>query len=90
MELAQLKWYNYYLSLPSCVFVLAKVEKDIAAGNNTTVYNVHSFYIKGLILDNLGNHTGAIEYFDKALSIYPKDLSRITGLDNDVLESKVC
>ena len=29
---------------------------------------------KGLALDGLGNHTGAIEYYDKALAIDPKNV----------------
>ena len=29
---------------------------------------------KGLALDDLGNHTGALQYFDKALAIQPNDI----------------
>jgi tetratricopeptide (TPR) repeat protein len=28
---------------------------------------------KGVVLDDLGNHTGAIQYFDKVLAIQPND-----------------
>jgi tetratricopeptide (TPR) repeat protein len=28
---------------------------------------------KGLVLDNLGNHTGALQYFDRAIAANPKD-----------------
>ncbi len=31
----------------------------------------NALYIKGIALDDLGNHTGAIEYYDKALAIEP-------------------
>jgi tetratricopeptide (TPR) repeat protein len=31
--------------------------------------------IHGIVLDNLGNHTAAIEYYDKALAIDPKSLT---------------
>ena len=48
--------------LPS-VYVVAKVQKDIAAGN------VSSLFKKGLGLYNAGNHTGAIKYYTKALTV---------------------
>src|SRR5215469_13841044 len=53
--------------LPS-VFGSAKAEKwkDVAvSGNDTTFYN------QGLLLFKLGNYTGPIENFDKALAIDP-------------------
>jgi Flp pilus assembly protein TadD len=34
-------------------------------------------YEKGVFLDKLGNHTGAIEYFDKALAIDPNDIDAL-------------
>ena len=34
-------------------------------------------YNKGVVLDNLGNHTGAIVYYDKALAIDPHDVSAL-------------
>jgi tetratricopeptide (TPR) repeat protein len=36
--------------------------------------NVIAIYDKGNALDNLGNHTQAISYIDKALAIDPKDI----------------
>jgi tetratricopeptide (TPR) repeat protein len=36
-----------------------------------------ALYEKGVFLDKLGNHTGAIEYFDKALAIYPHDIDAL-------------
>jgi tetratricopeptide (TPR) repeat protein len=33
--------------------------------------NVNELNDKGNTLENLGNHTGSIEYFDKALDINP-------------------
>jgi tetratricopeptide (TPR) repeat protein len=32
-----------------------------------------ALFKKGLALDNLGNYTGAIKYYDKALDIDPND-----------------
>ena len=32
-----------------------------------------ALYNKGVALDSLGNYTGAIEYYDKALAIDPAD-----------------
>ncbi|HXX97383.1 MAG TPA: tetratricopeptide repeat protein [Candidatus Bathyarchaeia archaeon] len=48
--------------LPS-VYVLAKVQKDIAAGNVSNLFKI------GLGLYNVGNHTGAILYYNKALAV---------------------
>jgi tetratricopeptide (TPR) repeat protein len=62
--------------LPS-IFGLAKAEKDIVVRGNVT-----TLYYKGLALYYLGNYTGAIVYFDKALGIDPKLIAAIgnTGL----------
>jgi tetratricopeptide (TPR) repeat protein len=62
------------LSLLPNVFVLAKVEKDVASGNGTSVYTA-----KGIALDKLGNDTGAILYFDKALAIDPYYVNALTS-----------
>jgi Flp pilus assembly protein TadD len=35
--------------------------------------NIEILNDKGFALDNLGNHTEAIKYYDKALDIAPKD-----------------
>jgi tetratricopeptide (TPR) repeat protein len=32
---------------------------------------------KGLTLDNLGNYTGALQYYDKALAINPNDANAL-------------
>jgi hypothetical protein len=40
-----------------------------------------SVYDKGLALDREGNHTGTIIYFDKALTIDPKDMLALSGKD---------
>lgn len=58
------------LSLLPSVFVHAK-----ELGNN-------SLYYKGLILDKLGNDTGAIQYFDKALAIDPNDEAALYNKNN--------
>jgi tetratricopeptide (TPR) repeat protein len=41
-------------------------------------YDVPALTDKGLALDDLGNYTGAIEYYDKALAINPKDVNALT------------
>jgi Flp pilus assembly protein TadD len=63
--------------------VLGKVQKDIAAGNVTNLFK------KGLAVYNAGNATGAIEYYDKALAIDPKDIRVLTykGVALDALEN---
>ena len=35
--------------------------------------NVDALYNKGNALDNLGNHTQAISYYDKVMDINPND-----------------
>src|SRR5262249_17598129 len=50
---------------------------DVAVSrNDTTLYN------QGLALFKLDNYTGAIEYYDKALTINPKDVNALT--DNNI------
>jgi tetratricopeptide (TPR) repeat protein len=61
------------LSLLPTVFVLARAEKDVASGNDSTIY------IKGLALDKLGNDTGAILYYDKALAIDPHQVNALNN-----------
>jgi tetratricopeptide (TPR) repeat protein len=53
---------NYYSLLPAA-FVHAKEQ----VANDVIMYN------KGQAPDQLGNYTGAIQYFDKALAIDPND-----------------
>ncbi|MGC1928055.1 MAG: tetratricopeptide repeat protein [Candidatus Nitrosopolaris sp.] len=69
------------LSLLSAIFVHAKEE----VGNDITVYN------KGLALDKLGNDTGAILYYDKALAIDPHYVNALTskGLALDKLGNDI-
>jgi tetratricopeptide (TPR) repeat protein len=38
-----------------------------------------ALYDKGSTLDELGNHTGAIQYYDKALAIEPHDVSALNN-----------
>jgi tetratricopeptide (TPR) repeat protein len=45
-------------------------------GDDITLYN------KGLALDKSGNYTGAIQYFDKALAIDPKDETALYNKSN--------
>jgi Flp pilus assembly protein TadD len=41
--------------------------------------SLDTLYNKGLSLYHLGNYTGAIEYFDKALAINPHDVDALNG-----------
>jgi uncharacterized membrane protein (UPF0127 family) len=78
------------LSLLSNVFVLAKVENDATSEHYTTLtidsHNVNTLINKALALGRLGNLTGAILYYDKALAIQPNDIYALTSkglaLDN--------
>jgi tetratricopeptide (TPR) repeat protein len=60
------------LNLLPYASVWAKVEKDVASGNLTGLYD------KGVALDREGNHTGAMEYYDRALAIDPKNVLTLT------------
>jgi len=59
------------LDLRPSVYALVKVQKDIAAGNVTSLLK------KGLALDKSGNHTEAIEYYNKVLAIDPNDVATL-------------
>ena len=48
-----------------------------ATTTNEHDYTFNTLYGKGVSLDKLGNHTGAIEYFDKALAIDPHDVDAL-------------
>jgi tetratricopeptide (TPR) repeat protein len=48
--------------------------------------DVYTLFNKGVALDNLGNHTGAIKYFDKALAMDPKDIATLTSKGNALNE----
>lgn len=49
----------------------AALVKNVSPEGNALVH-------KGIALDILGNHTGAIAYYDKALAIDPKDVRALT------------
>ena len=55
------------------VFVLARVEKDVTSGSDRTIY------IIGVSLDKLGNDTGVILYYDKALAIDPHQVNALNN-----------
>ena len=57
------------LALLHEVFVQIKAENNGISGISK---NLTMLVNKGVANDRLGNHTGAIEYYDKALSINPK------------------
>jgi tetratricopeptide (TPR) repeat protein len=65
------------LSLLPSAFGLTKAEENIIVPGNVT-----TLYYKGQALYYLGNYTGAIVYFDKALAIDPKLIAALgnTGL----------
>jgi uncharacterized membrane protein (UPF0127 family) len=71
------------LSLLSNVFVLAKVENDVPPENYTSLaidpHYVNALTGKGTALGSLGNLTGAILYYDKALAIQPNDTYALTS-----------
>jgi lipoprotein NlpI len=61
------------------VFALTKVKIDVAPSLKLAKHreaidpkNVDVLTDKGIALNNIGNYTGAITYYDKALAIDPK------------------
>jgi uncharacterized protein len=81
------------LSMLPNVFVLAEVEKDVPFENYTTLavdpYYINASTSKAVTLDNLGNHTGAIEYYAKALAIDPQYETALDTLDNNTFLHEV-
>ena len=71
------------IMLPN-VFVLAKLEKDVPFENYATLavdpYYINALTSKTVTLDSVGNYTGVIEYYAKALAIDPQYK---TTLDNN-------
>ena len=55
--------------------------------NATTTGNVRALTDKGVSLGNLGNHAGAIEYYDKALAINPKYVRALYNKGYDLAAS---
>src|SRR6476619_2638459 len=60
-----------YHSLEPNIFVKAKLENVVDSENLAPLTN------KGRALYELGNHTGAIDYFDKVLAIKPNDVESL-------------
>jgi uncharacterized membrane protein (UPF0127 family) len=77
------------IMLPN-VFVLAKLEKDVPFENYATLagdpYYTNALTSRAITLDSLGNYTGAIEYYAKALAIDPQ---HETTLDNNTFLHEV-
>jgi tetratricopeptide (TPR) repeat protein len=67
------------------VFALTKVKIDVAPSLKLAKHreaidpkNVDVLTDKGIALNNIGNYTGAITYYDKALAIDPKNVDVLT------------
>jgi tetratricopeptide (TPR) repeat protein len=55
-------------------------QHNFRALNGKSLHNVHALYDKGVALGDLGNYTGAIEYFDKVLDIDPHDVYALNNI----------
>ena len=60
------------LILTGCVLVTISLLPLPAALAQNTSTEVNALIEKGADLDSLGNYTGAIKYYDKALAMDPK------------------
>ena len=58
--------------------------KNVSTGSDTLNLpnDTDTLTNKGLSLDSLGNHTGAITYYDKALAITPNDTDTLNNIGN--------
>ena len=45
---------------------------------------VNALYNKAFVLDSLGNHTGAIQYYDKVLGIQPRNVDALNNKGNSL------
>jgi uncharacterized membrane protein (UPF0127 family) len=83
------------LSMLPNVFVLAKVEKDVPSENYTALaidsHYVNALTNKAVALVRLGNYTGAILYYDKALdnNTFLHEVNKSFPGDNIYLHAKV-
>jgi tetratricopeptide (TPR) repeat protein len=59
--------------LPATVSITVKATPFIPSRNLTDPNEINTLNNIGLVLRHQGNYTGAIEYYDKALAINPKD-----------------
>ncbi|MGB8034605.1 MAG: tetratricopeptide repeat protein [Nitrososphaeraceae archaeon] len=66
------------LFLTSCVLVTINLLPSATALVKNVSPEVNALVDKGLALDDLGNYTGAIAYYDKALAIDPKNVFALT------------
>jgi tetratricopeptide (TPR) repeat protein len=76
---ARLVWDCYR----NCFFLAKYIDLKLAnykeaLSRYVIIHDVDALGNKGADLDALGNHTGAIEYYDKALAINPKDVDAIS------------
>ena len=66
------------LFLTSCVLVTINLLPSVAGPVKNVSPEVNALVDKGLALDDLGNYTGVIAYFDKVLAIDPKNVFALT------------
>ncbi len=77
--------FNISSSLPlvliftSCMLVTISLLPSAAALVKNVSPEGNALVHKGIALDILGNHTGAIAYYDKALAIDPKNVAALTS-----------
>jgi tetratricopeptide (TPR) repeat protein len=67
----------------NCFFLAKYIDLKLAnykeaLSRYVIIHDVDALGNKGADLDALGNHTGVIEYYDKALAINPKDVDALT------------
>jgi len=72
----------FILILISCIFVTISLLPLPAILAQKTSTEINALIEVGNVLDNLGNHTGAIQYYDKVLAIDPKDVSALNNKGN--------
>ena len=80
--------FNIGSSLPlilifaSCMLVTISLLPSAAALVRNASPEVNALNNKGLSLDNLGNYTGAIAYYDKVLAVDPNNVAALSNKGN--------
>src|SRR5215467_11483346 len=81
--LEELKMYvSHYRQLDTEIARIAASDNDVQLLMTIPGINCFTSSKKGDILDNMGNYTQAIQYYDKALAIDPKYTDVLNGKGN--------
>jgi tetratricopeptide (TPR) repeat protein len=88
--------FNISSSLPltliftSCILVTISLLPSAAALVKNASPEVNALVDEGAFLNDLGNHTGAIQYYDKALAVDPNNVAALNNKGNALNSFPIC